>query len=121
HKKLINFWSIFFIVYFLTIATTKVFYDRYILMLVPVAILWLVTLNPVPSKIEQVFLSLVLVILAIYGYQFSADFILTNQYIWNRSEQLAKQQNIEKSKIQGTNAWKLSYRNLQRDYIYDFT
>ena len=49
------------------------------------------------------------------------DFVLVNKYIWNRSQQLVDQEKIAPKLIKGTNAWKLSDYNVERNYLYDFT
>ena len=49
------------------------------------------------------------------------DFVLINKYIWNRSQQLVDQEKIGPKLVKGTNAWKLSDYNVERNYLYDFT
>ncbi len=120
-KNPINFWAVFIVGYIALMGTTIQLYDRYFLVILPALIIYLATLNPTPQKIEKWLISLFLVFLIILAYQFSMDFVLTNQYVWNKSVQLATEKKLHRNMIQGTNAWKLSYRNLQRDYIYDFS
>ncbi len=56
-----------------------------------------------------------------YSYQFGLDFVLVNRYIWTESQNLVETEKISPKLIKGTNAWKLSDYNSERNYLYDFT
>ena len=119
-RKAINFYFIFGVLYMLVMLITEKVFDRYLLVLVPVAILFCL------SFLEKITFSVRLVtmitvgIFMFYAYQFSMDFILLNRYIWHRSVQLVSQNKVEPSKILGTNPWKLSYPNQTKNYSYIF-
>src|SRR3990167_2868636 len=71
------------------------------------------------SKVSSVFIAGFVLFLIFLNYQFAMDFILVNKYVWSRSQELASQ--TEPNLIQGTNAWKMTHRNLAKNYIYNFS
>lgn len=117
----------FFGVYIVLMLLAEKVYDRYLPPLLLAFILIMSShFNPLalPKKIRLVFAGFFLSFLGFltfYSYQFSMDFILVNKYIWNRSQQLVDQEKIPPKLIKGTNAWKLSDYNYDRNYLYDFT
>lgn len=132
-KKLINLYSIFFIIYLSLMSLIEFFYDRYILVLIPLFILFILSTTQLETKndakvsvknespllfyLSKLGLLAFVVFLVFYSYCFSMDYILVNKYVWDKGKSLG----IEEKMIQGTNAWKMSYRNINRDYIYDFS
>lgn len=123
HTHLIMFMAIYSIVMLLA---EKV-YDRYLPPLFLAFILLMASnFNPtfLTKNLRLFFAGLFLSFLAFlifYSYQFSMDFVLINKYIWNRSLQIVEQEKITPKLIKGTNAWKLSDYNVERNYLYDFT
>ncbi len=117
----------FFGVYFALMLLAEKVYDRYLPPLF-LAFLLIISAHFNPSAFSRksrlcfaTFLSSFLAFLMLYSYQFSMDFVLVNKYIWNRSQQLVAQENIPPKLVKGTNAWKLSDYNFERNYLYDFT
>lgn len=117
----------FFLTYSVLMLLAEKVYDRYLPPLF-LAFILLMTSNFKPASLAKnlrlffpgLFLSF-LALLIFYSYQFSMDFVLINKYIWNRSLQIVKQEKISPKLIKGTNAWKLSELNVERNYLYDFT
>lgn len=117
----------FFGVYFVLMLLAEKVYDRY---LPPLFLAFLLIMsayfNPcaLSKKVHLTFAGFILLFLGflmLYSYQFAMDFVLVNRYIWNRSQQLVDQEKIAPRLIKGTNAWKLSDYNVERNYLYDFT
>jgi len=121
-KNILNFFLVFAGVYITLMVTTETFYDRYNLVLVPITLMFFVSSIKTPlTKMQLIALAGFVALMAFLSYQFSMDFVLSNKYVWNRSNEIAATENIAKDQIQGTNAWKLTYRNLEKDYIYNFS
>lgn len=120
-KKIVNFYSIFIVTYLAIMVTTQTFYDRYLLVLVPFVILFAVTLVPEYSKINKSLVIMFIAFLVFLNYQFAMDFLFANKYVWSSSTNLIETQGIAENKVEGTNAWKLLYRNLEKNYEYRYT
>lgn len=120
YKKLLNFFSVLFVCYVGLLLVLEKVYDRYLLFLVPVFILFLLNLIKKFGVFTKIVLAFFLLFLIFLAYQFAFDFILTNGYVWHKSMELVEM-GVSAEQIQGTNAWKLSYRNESRMYDYDFS
>lgn len=119
-KKLMDINVYFIIVYLGLMIFTETFYDRYLLMIIPSSLLFFAK-NINLDRTKQIGIAIFLCFMFIYNYQFSMDFILSNKYVWNTSEKIANDEKISPKLIQGTNAWKLVNKNIERDYLYDFS
>lgn len=126
YKRIIHL-IIFFISYFILMFLAQKVYDRY---LPPLFLSYLLIIfYSLKDLLKQNFYvhvysltSLVLLILLIfYAYQLSMDFVLTNKYVWNKSLEIVRGNNIPPNFIKGTNAWILNYPNYERNYIYEFS
>ena len=118
----INFHFIFIIVYLLIMVTVETFYDRYILILIPFAILYLLSIQKTEFNLWQMLVKILFGFFLIFlSYQFAMDFVLVNKYIWSKAKEISKSANIPENKILATNAWKLNYLNDTRDYTYNFS
>ena len=120
-RKAINLYLVLAVVYTGMLIATKAFYDRYLHILIPTILLFLLKDYFQESKYSKVILSGFVLFLMFFSYQLSNDFVLVNKYVWNRSEEISKTEGIEEKYIKGTNAWKLNYRNVPRDYLYNFS
>ncbi len=119
----INFFAILGAAYVFILILTETFFDRYILVLIPIATLYLCSV-PSSLKVSRLFYYAVgpfLLFIAFFAYQFSMDFVLVNKYVWGKSTSLVDSKKANPEKIHGTNAWKLTYRNTERDYTYKFS
>ncbi|KKS03118.1 MAG: hypothetical protein UU64_C0006G0028 [candidate division WWE3 bacterium GW2011_GWF2_41_45] len=119
-KKINGLWAVFTIIYMGVMTVTETYYDRYLLILIPVLIFIILGVNGF-GKVNKFLSVSFLAFLIFYNYQFSMDFILVNKYIWNKSEELVVKYDKEPRRVQGTNAWKLKYLNERRNYVFDFT
>lgn len=119
-KKALNFYSIYITVYIGMLVATETFYDRYLLILLPIVVFYLLSLKPTFNKLNKLLLGGFVIFLILFTYQFALDFIKVNKYIWNKSEEIVETENIEPKNIHGTNAWKLTYRNPGK-YTYFFS
>lgn len=120
-RKKLNIYSLYLIVYLALMVITETYYDRYIYTVIPIAIFYLLSISDGLKRYTKLMLLGYLIGLVFLSYLFSADFILVNRYIWNRSLSLVTEKKVLPEDILGTNAWKLTYRNVPRDYIYNFS
>lgn len=119
-RKIPILWASFLIIYMGVMTVTETYYDRYLVPVLPIVIFFVLGIFGYGRKQKFVTLPF-LALLFFFNYQFSMDFILVNKYIWNKSEELVIAYEKEPKRIQGTNAWKLKYRNPERNYVFDFT
>ena len=120
YKSYVNIFSFSAGVYILVMVMTETFYDRYLLLLIPTAILFLSKEMP-ERRWFKIALAAFLTFLVVLGYQFSMDFILSNRYVWATSIEVAGARLEDRKYVQGTNAWKLNYRNQERNYRFNFS
>jgi hypothetical protein len=120
-KKVINEYSALAAVYIAILVVAETFYDRYIFLLLPLTVLYLAKDFLHENKITRLFLSGFVFFSALFAYQLANDFVSINEYVWHRAEEIAVMENIDRKYILGTNAWKMTYRNGKRDYIYNFS
>jgi len=119
-KNLIDFNLIFVVLYFGLMLLSETFYDRYLLVVVPFILLFLIK-NIDISKFNLLLNFGFILFLSFYTYQFTTDFVLVNKYIWDKSNDLVVTQTANPSDIHGTNPWKLVYPNVSRGYLYKFS
>jgi hypothetical protein len=113
--------SLVFIVMYLGMTVVlDTFYDRYILIVLPF-IMFFVVKDISFNLLKRAILLLFVLFMGYYSYQFSMDFVKVNDYVWNRSKKLVQDEAIPERTIFGTNAWKLKYRNASREYQYIFS
>lgn len=120
-KSTINPYIVFILVYTAVILMSERLYDRYILVLVPVFILFIADYLKKMTAFWKIAYLLFVVFLAFYAYQFSYDFVLGNKYMWDKSREIVEKEGISPKLIEGPNAWKLSNVNLQHNYTYVFS
>ena len=121
-KKVINFYSISIVGYLMLMVLTERFYDRYIIPLVPLGILFLVTFKNKDSNLKYLYLASNIVFvtfIAFISFQMAADFIVTNNYVWGRSETLVEN-GIQAKNIGATMAWGRLYGKSEK-YKFLFT
>lgn len=119
-RKIPILWASFLIIYMGVMTVTETYYDRYLVPILPIVIFFVLDVFGY-DKLQKFITLPFLAFLIFYNYQFSMDFILVNKYIWNKSEELVVTYDKEPKRVQGTNAWKLKYRNPERNYVFDFT
>ncbi|NBO36225.1 hypothetical protein EBU91_01600, partial [bacterium] len=94
------------------------FYDRYILLLLPIFILFIV------SYLKDSFLlkfSLVCFIffLGYFSFFLTKDFILTHNYVWSRSEDLVSK-GVMPENIYSSGAWRRFYKNQNSEFLFSY-
>ncbi len=119
-RNLIDFNLIFCGCYFIILFLTPVFYDRYLLVFFPFFILFLVK-NINFNKFIISTTIIFLVFLGFYSYQLILDFVITNNYVWSRAEKLAEEEGVERKDILVNHGWKMTNRNLTKDFKYEFS
>jgi hypothetical protein len=119
-----EFWLI--IVYLSVLVVTETFYDRYILPLIPLTILFLFRLynrKTIPEKLETIGLKplgvLFSLLLIFYSYQLSLDFLSRNNYAWGASMRLVSV-GIPPGVIYASDSWRSTY-DYTGDYEYIFS
>jgi hypothetical protein len=99
-------------------------YDRYILPLFPLTILFLFSTlhGRLASTVSLVGIGLFLIFLFLYTYNYSLDFVLKNNYIWSRSLELTRKGTIL-SNIYATRGWKKYFGESRNDpeFLYGYT
>ena len=116
-----NVFAVLILTYLGVMLVVETFFDRYIIVLLPLFSLYLVKKGFTFTKLSTLVTCVYVFLLAFIAYQFSMDFVLVNRYVWNKAEELSRAEHIDKSLIQATNAWKLNYPNLVKTYLYDFS
>lgn len=123
-KKLINIYSISIFGYLLLMIFTQVFFDRYILPLVPLAILFFLYVTPQVREWDDfsIFVSsCFLVFTAFISTQMAWDFVVSNNYVWGRSEGLVRD-GVYPGDIRATMAWgKLHGLSENPSFIFSFS
>ena len=123
-KKVINIYSISAVGYLILMVFTEVFFDRYILPLIPILILFLVGLCDElknTSFIKNTVLVSFLILTAFISVQMANDFVVSNNYVWGRSESLVKE-GVKPKNIRATMAWnKLYGLNDRPEFFFSFS
>jgi hypothetical protein len=99
-------------------------FDRYILPLIPLVLLATLPLLPnitIKSKLSVLFVSASIFVWAFLGYQFTADFIIVNRYIWNTANNISARLDVPKNKISADNSWNQQFLSRSKDRKYFFT
>ncbi len=109
-KKVVNIYSISIVGYIVLMIFTQVFFDRYLLPLIPMFILFLLYIMPNNRKRFLKMLSCVVFLFftAFLSMQMANDFVVSNNYVWGRSESLVKE-GVSPENIRATMAWQKIY------------
>lgn len=120
-KNLLSPAFIYILVYLGVMLITQKVYDRYLLILIEMVILFFVSrIQKFPLYLFTLVLMFAL-FLVFYSYQFSMDFMKLNTYVWDKSAEIHNTLNISRNDIMGTNSWKLLNVNPTHNYKYIFT
>ncbi|EKD95605.1 MAG: glycosyl transferase family protein [uncultured bacterium] len=118
-EKMTLFYSLIFIG--ILLISPRLF-DRYLLPVVISGLIMIVSLMKFSSeRFSMTVLIFTLVFWLFLGYQFTADFMLVNRYIWSESQKISETENVPKNKISADHSWRQLYPNESRDRIYHFT
>jgi len=120
-KQGLNYYLVTAAAYVFVLLIAQKTYDRYLILLLPLIVLGgLPYLSDLTKPAKSMFVVFCL-FLFVLSYQFSGEFITLNRYIWTRATELSQSSAVPKEQIKATNAWKLTHRNLGKDYMYDFS
>lgn len=123
-KKVINIYSISAVGYLILMVFTEVFFDRYILPLIPILILFFISLYDEVRNtgfIKNLVLVGFFVMTMFVSVQMANDFVVSNNYVWGRSESLVKE-GIKPKNIKATMAWnKLYGLNDKPEFFFSFS
>lgn len=108
-KNILNFYSIFISMYLTVMIISPLVYDRYLIPILPIIIFFLSTKIKFSKNLLRLFLIFIL-FLGFYSYNYSLDYILTNKYIWNKSEDLVHSQEATTGSIFSTDGWHYLYK-----------
>lgn len=118
-KLVTNYYAIFTSIYILLMVITHTFYDRYLIILIPIGILGLAQAKQnieANSKMYQlrhlhdiIFMIITLVFITgtgFYSYQLNSNFILRENLIWTKAIELT----TEQKHVYATSAWNEKYK-----------
>lgn len=106
-KKSINIYSISIAGYVVLMLLTQKFFDRYLLVLIPLVILFFINYEKRKSNLRYLFFASNFVFMIFVGFislQMAGDFITTNNYVWGRSQSLVSE-GVSPDSISATMAW----------------
>jgi len=116
-----NFISVFFVLYLGLFLVSWNTYDRYFLPLIATGVLALSKYMDFNKfKFVNISLILFLLFLGFIDFQFSKDYVGWQNYVWNKSNEISKNQKIAKDRISSSRAWN-KYYNVTSDYDYKFS
>lgn len=95
-------------------------FDRYLLPLVPVAIILITAMIGRLHYLQKLILLGYVVFLFILGYEYTADLIAVNGYVWNRAEKLHAELDVSREQINVNHSWRSLYPVEGRNWIYYF-
>jgi len=122
HKKKLDFFLIYSIIYVAALSLSPSIFDRYLLPVFTVVILFFAKEIKEDLILKHKFLILTFVLaLFYYSYNFSTDYILTNKYVWNKALELHNVYKVPKGSITTTVAWNYINEDTKTKPVYKFT
>lgn len=111
-KKVTSFYLFFIILYlgFMAVLGGGL-YDRYYLPLIPTAILFILSISNEFNFTIRALSVISILIIAFYSYNFSMDFVILNNKIWETSREVSQKTGTSYKRIQAGNAWNRTYIN----------
>ncbi len=94
------------------------FYDRYILLLLPIFILLIVSYLK-DSFFLKFSLVCFILFLGYFSFFLTKDFILTHNYVWARSEELVSK-GVLPENIYSSGAWRRFYKNQNSEFLFSY-
>lgn len=95
-------------------------HDRYLLPLFPLMVIFFADKIRL-EKISRTALVIFVALLGFYSYNFTFDYVLTNEYVWNKSKELVSKDLSDPGEIVSTALWNFTYPSTQKGYTYKFT
>ncbi len=121
-KKLLNYYTVFGVLYIGLMCVMQDLYDRYFLILIPVIILAIINASS-QFKLNWWIRTVFIVFIAtmtFYLYNISMDFLLTNNSVWQKSNDLVVTTNVKPTLIGAGSGWQRTYFNPTARYKYVF-
>ena len=120
YEKIFNVFLIYFAGYILLMNISVKLYDRYLIPLIPIVIFMLLKEMKLKFKFaERAVLSVFILVLGFYSYNYATEYIFINNYAWVRAEEISQMEKISPDQISVTPAWRHLYG--ERDpRIYKF-
>lgn len=103
---------------FVLIVGTPFVFDRYLLVFIPVVILYLLRVNRYKFRIS--FLVIFLVIQAFISLDYGLEYMNRQKLIWDKSVEIRDTENIPPEKIISSHAWNKYYKSNFNDAMYWF-
>lgn len=97
----------------------SIFFDRYILTLVPFFILSLIFSNT-SFKISYLLLIPFCLFQSYFSYFLASDFIYSHNYIWSKSSEIVEKTEVSPAQIDATGAWNRSYKTTSPIFIFSY-
>lgn len=122
-KKAFNLFSIYMVGYMLLMVCTETFFDRYILIILPFAMLFFIySFDIKNSRILTAVVLPFVFFLAFFSIQLAYDFVYAHNYIWTKSEFLVTK-GIPPLSIYSSGAWRRLNKDYQQqpEYLYLFS
>jgi hypothetical protein len=118
-----NPFSILAILYLCSLFIVEKIYDRYLLPIFPLFILAVTSnylQNLALSKLRRYFVVGYILLLSFISYNFSADYILTNSYIWEKSKYLVNNLKVSPNSVTATDSWRYLYSKKSEVYKFSY-
>jgi hypothetical protein len=119
-KRIDDFSAWFLVCFTGTLLLSPRIFDRYLLPMIIPAILLTISLVKL-KKTSNFILAGAVAFWLFLGYQFTADFITTNRYIWLEANELHRLTQLPKNKISADHSWQQLYPNPSKKRVYIFT
>lgn len=120
--KRIGFFEVIFISgYFVLMFLTVTFYDRYLLVVIPLFMLIAAKILNDKWKLGYVPGILFLLFLAVYSYTLVSDFIVSENYVWGKAQSIVETTKTRPSLIYANSAWNEKNRSYLNNNVYLFS
>lgn len=120
-KKLFEFETVLLMTYLVTVTLAHTFYDRYLVIAVPIFMLCIFQTFEVREKVLKIAGTGFVLFLSFYAYTFATDFVLVENYVWQQAQQLVTNENILPNDIYANTAWNEKHHSHLDQALYLFS
>ena len=121
HIKKLNTPTFYFYTgYLLLMLLITEMFDRYLLPIFPVLILLILRVIGTYKKSYNVILLPFILFLLYINYQFSMDFVIGNNLMFNKAKDISNRQNLEYSQLLVNSAWRKVYSGRPKVYRFSY-
>jgi hypothetical protein len=107
--------------YLLLMVMITEMFDRYLLPIYPMFILLYLNLVKEQKLLQTLTIFGWVMFLGMLNYQYAMDFVLTNNYIWSKSREIMKKENLPGEEMSVNRAWKRIYPSqYPRTYYFSY-